>query len=70
MVVSGRADYEEARRIVRERLADFRGEILLSPVHGEQDPAELAEWVLADRLPVRVQVQLHKIIWPERERGA
>lgn len=69
MVVAGRADYEFTREIVRGALAGFSGEILLSPVHGEQDPAELAGWVLADRLPVRVQLQLHKVLWPGRDRG-
>ncbi len=70
MVVADRRDYEEARRIVREELAGFRGEVLLAPVHGELDPAELADWILADRLAVRFQLQLHKVVWPGRERGA
>ncbi len=62
-VVCDRADYEWAR----ERIADFdlarRCEVLMSPCHGEQDARELAEWVLADRLPVRFQIQLHKYLW-------
>jgi 7-carboxy-7-deazaguanine synthase len=37
--------------------------VLFSPVQGELDPPQLAEWILADRLPVRMQVQLHKILW-------
>ncbi len=69
LVVADRSDYEAARALVRGDLAGFRGEILLSPVHGEMAPADLAEWVLADRLPVRVQLQLHKVIWPGREKG-
>ncbi len=69
LVIAGRSDYEAARAIVRGVLAGFRGEILLSPVHGEMPPADLAEWVLADRLPVRVQLQMHKVIWPGREKG-
>jgi 7-carboxy-7-deazaguanine synthase len=43
--------------------------IHFSPVPGRLEPAELAEWILADRLPVRLQLQLHKIIWPEITRG-
>jgi 7-carboxy-7-deazaguanine synthase len=42
-----------------------RCDILLSPVHGQLAPRELAEWILADRLPVRMQIQLHKILWGE-----
>ncbi|MBI3778910.1 MAG: 7-carboxy-7-deazaguanine synthase QueE, partial [Gammaproteobacteria bacterium] len=43
-------------------------EVLFSPCHGQLNPADLAGWILADRLPVRMQVQLHKILWGE-ERG-
>jgi 7-carboxy-7-deazaguanine synthase len=42
---------------------------LFSPVHGELDPKLLSEWVIADRLPVRVQLQLHKYIWSPTTRG-
>jgi 7-carboxy-7-deazaguanine synthase len=69
LVISGRADYEAARDFVRGSLADFPGAILFSPVHGEQAPDELTAWILADRLPVRVQLQLHKVIWPGKARG-
>ncbi len=69
MVVADRRDYEEARRILREDLAGFPGPVLLAPVHGELAPARLAGWILADRLPVRLQLQLHKVIWPGRDRG-
>jgi 7-carboxy-7-deazaguanine synthase len=43
--------------------------ILFSPVHGQLDPKILSEWVIADRLPVRVQLQLHKLIWSPTTRG-
>jgi 7-carboxy-7-deazaguanine synthase len=43
--------------------------VLFSPVHGRLDPKRLSEWVLADRLPVRVQLQLHKYIWDPDTRG-
>lgn len=69
MIVADRTDYEQARRIVEEELRGFRGPILLGAVHGGLDAGRLAEWVLEDRLPVRVQLQLHKLLWPGRERG-
>lgn len=63
IVLADRGDYEWARQRIRdEHLAD-RSPVLLSPVQGQLDPAELAEWILADRLPVRFQLQLHKILW-------
>ena len=43
--------------------------MLFSPVHGELSLRDLAEWVLADRLPVRLQLQLHKYIWDPQTRG-
>ena len=43
--------------------------MLLSPVHGVLEPGELARWVLDDGLPVRVQTQLHKLLWPGETRG-
>jgi 7-carboxy-7-deazaguanine synthase len=67
-VLAGRADYEWACGIVGERDLTARCEILFSPVHGKLAPRELAEWILADRLHVRMQVQLHKFLWGE-ERG-
>lgn len=69
LVVADRRDYEAARALVRGRLAGFPGEILVGAVHGELEPRRLAEWVLEDRLPVRVQLQLHKLLWPSQERG-
>lgn len=67
-VVCDRGDYEWARDVIsRESLAE-RCKILISPAHGELEPARLAEWMVSDRLPVRLQVQVHKLIWG-RERG-
>ena len=64
LVLADRADYEWARDLVaRERLPERVGEVLLSPVHGELSPKDLVEWVLQDGLRVRVQLQLHKVIW-------
>ena len=63
-VIKDRADYEYARDVIaRHDLAGRAAAIHLSPVHGVLDPRTLSEWVLADRLPVRVQLQLHKYIW-------
>ncbi len=70
MIVADRRDYERARDLVRGPLSRAPAPVLLGAVHGELDPARLAEWVLADRLPARVQLQLHKLLWPGRERGA
>lgn len=68
-VVADRGDYEWSRAVVRERALGERGAVLLSPVHGALDPGELARWVLEDGLPARVQVQLHKYLWPGAQRG-
>ncbi len=62
-VLADRADYDWARALLRDRQLDRVCPVLFSPVQGELAPATLADWVLADRLPVRMQVQLHKILW-------
>src|SRR4030095_1978641 len=62
-VVKDRADYDYAREVVaRYDLAARVAAVHLSPVHGVLDPRALSEWVLADKLPGRVQLQLHKYI--------
>jgi 7-carboxy-7-deazaguanine synthase len=69
-VVKDRADYEFARDVItRERLAGRVAAILLSPVHGVMESKELAAWILADALPVRLQLQTHKFIWGADIRG-
>lgn len=69
-VIQDRDDYEYARRVVRDhQLADRVAAVLFSPVHGVLDPRDLAAWVLEDRLPVRVQLQVHKYIWGATTRG-
>jgi len=68
-VIADRADYEFARDVVCRRLAATARAILFSPVHDRLDPKTLSEWVLADRLPVRIQLQLHKFIWSPTTRG-
>ena len=69
-VVKDRGDYEFARDVIAQHeLAGRAAAIHFSPVHGVLDPKTLSEWVLADRLPVRVQLQLHKYIWSPDARG-
>lgn len=69
-VIQDRADYEFACDVIaRHELPSRAAAVLLSPVHGVLDPKTLAEWMLADRLPARLQVQLHKIIWTPSTRG-
>ena len=67
-VITSRADYEWSRELLREQALDRRCGVLFSPSYGQVEPRDLAEWILADRLPVRFQVQLHKLLWGE-ERG-
>jgi 7-carboxy-7-deazaguanine synthase len=69
-VVKDRTDYEFARDVIsRHQLSERVSAIHLSPVHGVLDPKTLSAWVLADHLPVRVQLQLHKYIWTPETRG-
>jgi 7-carboxy-7-deazaguanine synthase len=68
-VITDRKDYEWSRDLVKDRSLSERCSILFSPVHGVLPPGELGRWILADGLPVRLQVQLHKYLWPGVERG-
>lgn len=69
-VIASRRDYEWSRDTLREhRLEERVGTVLFSPAWGLVDPRALVEWILADRLPVRFQVQMHKYVWPPEERG-
>jgi len=70
IVLADRADYEWARDlVVRESLASRVKHVLLSPVHGVLDPRDLVSWTLADRLPVRVNLQIHKYVWGAATQG-
>ena len=62
-VVCDRADYDWARAVIDEHRLTERCEVLMTPVHGTLEARTLAEWVLTDGLPVRFQVQLHKLLW-------
>ena len=64
-VLCDRADYEWARSVLRERALAQRCAVLFSPSYGQVQPRQLAEWILEDRLPVRMQLQLHKLLWGE-----
>ncbi len=62
-VVCSREDYDWSKRFLATHALGSRCEILFSPSYGEISPTALAEWILADRLPVRFQLQLHKVLW-------
>jgi 7-carboxy-7-deazaguanine synthase len=65
-VICNRGDYDWARRIADEYHLPGRCEVLFSPSAGQQDATQLADWLLEDRLPVRFQIQLHKILWGDQ----
>ncbi|RLW56130.1 MAG: 7-carboxy-7-deazaguanine synthase QueE [gamma proteobacterium symbiont of Stewartia floridana] len=65
-VISDRADYEWSRAMLKDHDLESACEILFSPVHGKQNPTQLAEWILQDRLDVRFQMQLHKLLWDDQ----
>jgi 7-carboxy-7-deazaguanine synthase len=62
-VIADEADYAWSREQVAKYGLSERCEVLFSPVAGELPPARLAEWILRDRLAVRFQIQLHKMLW-------
>jgi len=69
-VLADRADYEWTKTVIGEhRLPDRVHAVLLSCVWGELDPKDLVRWVLEDQLPVRVQMQMHKVIWDADAQG-
>ena len=66
-VIADRADYDwSASKLIEYDLAEKVSDVLFSPVSTGVEPAELAEWILADRLPVRFQIQLHRVIWGDK----
>jgi 7-carboxy-7-deazaguanine synthase len=68
IVLCDEADYAWAKQALTENALDKKCAVLFAPVQGKLPPAELAGWILRDRLPVRMQVQLHKLLWGD-ERG-
>jgi 7-carboxy-7-deazaguanine synthase len=63
VVIASRADYEWAREVVADHCIVERCMVLFSPVHGAIEPRDLADWIIADKLDVRFQLQLHKLLW-------
>ncbi|MBX3617185.1 7-carboxy-7-deazaguanine synthase QueE [Nitrosomonas sp.] len=64
-VLCDETDYRWVCDVIHDKRLSQRCPVLLSPVHGQLNPATLAEWVLRDQLPVRMQLQLHKLLWSE-----
>jgi 7-carboxy-7-deazaguanine synthase len=62
-VICDRGDYEWSRALVRERSLQQRSMVLFSPSYEQLPARQLADWILEDRLPVRMQLQLHKVLW-------
>ncbi len=67
-VIADRADYDWSQQFIEKNGLSAKCEILFSPVHGELAPADMADWIVADNLQVRMQIQLHKYLWGD-ERG-
>lgn len=65
MVLAGESDYDWAKHVLAEHRLERICPVLFSPVYGKLSPTALADWVLRDRLPVRMQIQLHKLLWGE-----
>jgi len=68
-VLTGERDYRWAADVIASRRLAERTEVLLSPVHGQLDPKDLVGWMLRDRVPARLNLQLHKYIWSPDARG-
>ncbi|OGQ96019.1 MAG: radical SAM protein [Deltaproteobacteria bacterium RIFOXYD12_FULL_57_12] len=69
-VISSREDYDWAVRMIKEHDLARLTKLLFSPNKARLRPALLADWLLADQMPVRLQLQLHTLLWPDRSRGA
>src|SRR6185295_18788006 len=68
-VLTSEADYRWAADVIRERQLAGRTEVLVSPMHGRLDPRELVTWMLRDRLPARLNLQVHKYVWGPDAQG-
>jgi 7-carboxy-7-deazaguanine synthase len=62
-VICNRDDYEWSKQQLEKHQLASRCEVLFSPIHGELEPGDLADWIIEDNLPVRMQLQLHKYLW-------
>jgi 7-carboxy-7-deazaguanine synthase len=68
-VLSSRHDYEWAKEMIGNHELSQKAQLIMSPVVSKLKAPDLAEWILADRLPVRMQLQLHTYLWPDTKRG-
>ena len=68
-VIKDRADYDYAKKVIADKGLAGKFTLLFSAVHKSLSPKDLAEWIIADRLPVRFQLQMHKVIWPDETKG-
>lgn len=69
-VIGSREDYEWSRQqVIEHQLAERSGCVLFSPIFGRIEPRQIVEWMVADKLPVRFQLQMHKFIWDPRQKG-
>lgn len=68
-VITGKEDYQWARDVIRRCKLENRHTVLMSPAQGLLSPADLSQWMLKDRLRARLQLQLHRIIWPQGKEG-
>lgn len=66
-VICNRKDYDWACLKMSEYQLKDKCEILFSPIHGELKPADLADWIISDNLPVRMQIQMHKYLWGDEQ---
>ena len=70
LVIGNREDYKFAKSIISSHCPDFPGDhIFFSPVYGKMPIADLADWMLKEHLNVRLHIQLHKMIWPDKNKG-
>ena len=68
-VIGNRGDFDWAKDRITEYSLDKICTLLFSPTFGEIDPQQIVKWILADNLPVRIQMQMHKMIWSPEEKG-
>jgi 7-carboxy-7-deazaguanine synthase len=66
-VICNRDDYEWSKQQLEKHQLASRCEVLFSPIHGELEPGDLADWIIEDNLPVRMQLQLHKYLWGDAQ---
>ncbi len=68
-IISDKSDYDWAKEIIALRDLKSRAKLIMSPVEDKMNPSKLAEWILEDKLDIRLQLQIHKILWPRAKRG-